>query len=159
MWIFYSNFILQENTAKAKISANIRINQFTAELKSQLKIRVATGSLVVSQFQVTTSPNSCFEEEIEVLKRVKSFLKKEVGTKEMWSGQKGNIQMKKLMSRHHSDVMTPTKYNWGSDITPMSRRGSVNEKHTRGLRKQTKLQLVFDEGLYLRSRHAVEVAT
>ena len=101
MWIFYSNFILQENTAKAKISAKIRINQFTAELKSQLKIRVTTGSLVVSQFKVTTSPNSCFEEEIEVLKRVKSLLKERscdngnvVGTK------KGNIQMKKLMSRH-----------------------------------------------------------
>ena len=111
MWIFYSNFILQENTTKAKISTKIRINQFTAELKSQLKIRVATGSLVVSQFQVTTSPNSCFEKEIEVLKRVKSLLKERSCDKGNVVGQKENIQMKKSMSRHHSDVATPTEYN------------------------------------------------
>ena len=100
MWIFYSNFILQENTAKAKISAKIRINQFTAELKSQLKIRVATGSLVVSQFQVTTSQNSCFAEETEVLKRVKSLLKER-------SCDKGNVvETKRKYPKEEIDVAT-----------------------------------------------------
>ena len=58
MWIFDSNFILQENTAKAKISEKMRINQFTTELRSRHAVKVSTGSLVVSQFQVMTSPNS-----------------------------------------------------------------------------------------------------
>ena len=38
MWIFYSNFILQENTAEVQILAKIRRNQPVAELRSQLKI-------------------------------------------------------------------------------------------------------------------------
>ena len=122
MSIFYLNFILQENTAKAKISAKTRINQFTAELKSQLKIRVMTGSLVVSQFQVTTSPNSCFEEEIEVLKRVKSLLKERscdkgnvVGIKRKYPNEEINVTTSlrrrdtnwiQLRSQHHSVVAT-----------------------------------------------------
>ena len=60
-WIFYSNFILQENTAKAKILEKIKRNQPTTGLRSQLKIKVATGSVVASQFQVTTSPNSALK--------------------------------------------------------------------------------------------------
>ena len=61
------------------------------ELKSQLKIRVAIGSLAVSQFQVTTTPISCFEEEKEVLKRVKSLIKERSCDTRNVVRTKGNI--------------------------------------------------------------------
>ena len=54
---------------KLKFQHKLEETSLQAELKSQLKTGVATGSLVVSQFQVTTSPISCFEEEIEVLNK------------------------------------------------------------------------------------------
>ena len=52
---------------------------------------------------------------------------KEVATKGMWSRLKEIFNRRIFMSRHHSDVATPMKYNCGHDITLMSRRGSVNE--------------------------------
>ena len=52
-----------------------------------------------------------FEEEIEVLKRVKLLLEERSCDKGNVVGIKGNIQKKKSMSRHHSDVTTPTEYN------------------------------------------------
>ena len=91
MWIFYSNLLLQENTAEAKISAKTRRDQPTSRNKvatenrsHDLKIKLAT------RMTKATSERGCDKGNV-------------VETK-------GNVQSR-IFGRHHTNVMTPIEYN------------------------------------------------
>ena len=94
MWTFYSNLILQKNTAEVKILAKTGRIQPATERRSQLeKESHNKGALLFNYFQVTTSPRPI----------------NEVATKKMW------LRRKKLF-KAKAEVATPS---WGCDVDPL----------------------------------------
>ena len=69
MWIFYSNLILQENTAKAKISAETRRDQLTSRIEVATENRGRDMKLSCQPVPSHDITNFSFEEEIEVLNK------------------------------------------------------------------------------------------
>ena len=69
MWIFYSNLILQENTAKAKISAETRRDQLTSRIEVATENRGRDRKLSCHSVPSHDITNFSFEEEIEVLNK------------------------------------------------------------------------------------------
>ena len=69
MWIFYSNLILHENTAKAKILAETRRDQLTSRIEVATKNRGRDRKLICQSVPSHDITNFNFEEEIEVLNK------------------------------------------------------------------------------------------
>ena len=69
MWIFYSNFILQENTAKAKISVETRRDQLTSRIEVATENWSRDRKLSCQSFPSHNITKFSFEKEIEVLKK------------------------------------------------------------------------------------------
>ena len=64
-WISYSNSILQKITTKSKVPAKLEESSLKAEMRSQLKIRVATRSSSVQLFPGHDITKTSLEREIE----------------------------------------------------------------------------------------------
>ena len=111
MWIFYSNLILQENTADAKISVKTRRDQPTRRIEVVTENRSRDRKLSCQSFQSRDITKINFEEEIEEYNKRSCDLKKEVATKEVWSRLKEIFKRRIFMSGHHSDVAMPMEYN------------------------------------------------
>ena len=69
MWIFYSNLILQENTADDKISAETRRDQPTSRVEIATKNRSLDRKLSCQSFPSHDITKINFEEEIEDLNK------------------------------------------------------------------------------------------
>ena len=67
MWIFYSNLILQENTAKAKISAKTRRDQPTSINEVATENRSRDRKFICQSFPSHDITKINFGEEIEDL--------------------------------------------------------------------------------------------
>ena len=64
-WISYSNSILQKITTKSKVPEKLEESSLKAEMRSQLKIRVATRSSSVQLFPGHDITKTSLEREIE----------------------------------------------------------------------------------------------
>ena len=69
MWIFYSNLILQENTADAKISVETRRDQSTSKIEVATENRSRDKKLSCQSFPSHDFTKINFEEEIEDLNK------------------------------------------------------------------------------------------
>ena len=91
MLIFYSNFILQENTAKAKISEKVQSKPVYRRIEVATENWGRDRKLSCQSVPSHNITKFSFEEEIEVLNRVKSLLEERSCDKGNVVGTKGNI--------------------------------------------------------------------
>ena len=81
MWIFYSNSILQENTAEAKISAKTRRDQPTSRNEVSTENRSRDRKLIFQSFPSHDITKINFGEEIEDLSKGSRDLKIKLTTR------------------------------------------------------------------------------
>ena len=81
MWIFYSNLILQENTAEAKISAKTRRDQPTSRNEFATDTRSRDRKLIYQSFPSHDITKIKFGEELEVLSKRSHDLKIKLATR------------------------------------------------------------------------------
>ena len=110
MWIFYSNLILQKNTAKAKIPAKTRRDQPISRNEVATESRSHDKKLFVQLIQGYDISRTIIEEEIEDLSKRSRDLKlslrpelpkqqvQEVAIKEVWLRLKELFKVESLVA-------------------------------------------------------------
>ena len=103
MWIFYSNLILQENTAEAKISAKTRRDQPTSKNEVATKNRRRDRKLSFKSFPSHDITKIKFGEEIEDCSKRSRDLKIKLATR-MTKATKERGHDTTLMSRRQLNI-------------------------------------------------------